>query len=95
MTNQRMINLIFLQITHQWSLFSLHGSLLRTFRFRSSCSVSQAGTYLVTCLQVVQKMVGFSPKQVNNALAKTNSQEAREMKSNMKRFQAFLKKFEV
>lgn len=43
---------------------------------------------------VVQKMVGFSPKEVNSSLAKSNSQESREMKSNMKRFQLFLKKFE-
>lgn len=44
--------------------------------------------------EVVQKMVGFSPKEVNRALASSNPQDVREMKSNMKRFQAFLKKFE-
>jgi RecQ-mediated genome instability protein 1 len=45
--------------------------------------------------QVVQSMVGFSAKEVSNALASSNQQELRDMKNVMMEFQTFLKKFEV
>ncbi|KAG0618744.1 hypothetical protein M758_4G089000 [Ceratodon purpureus] len=44
--------------------------------------------------EVVQKKVGFSPKEVNSALDGKNSQEIREMKAIMKRFETFLRNFE-
>lgn len=40
-------------------------------------------------------MVRFSPKEVSAALSSSNRAEALEMKNTLKRFQAFLKKFEV
>lgn len=46
-------------------------------------------------LQVVQSKVGYTPKEVNRALDGKNPQEVREMKAVMKRFQLFLRKFEV
>jgi RecQ-mediated genome instability protein 1 len=44
--------------------------------------------------QVVQSMVGFSAKEVSNALASSNQQELQDMKNVMMEFQTFLKKFE-
>jgi hypothetical protein len=40
-------------------------------------------------------MVGFSAKEVSNALASSNQQELQDMKNVMMEFQTFLKKFEV
>lgn len=40
-------------------------------------------------------MVRFSPKEVSAALGSSIRAEALEMKNTLKRFQAFLKKFEV
>lgn len=44
---------------------------------------------------VVERLIGFSPRQVSTALASSSPHELMGMKENLSRFQAFLTKFEV